>query len=89
MAKYLCRIIGSALCFFGIIGMLTPIPFGLILFIIGLMFLIPSTPAAAGLVRKARKNIGIFDRAMAFATEKSPHPYRRILRTTEVDFLER
>ncbi|WND02916.1 hypothetical protein QGN29_00880 [Temperatibacter marinus] len=88
MARILCRIIGSALCFIGIIGMLTPIPFGIIFFVIGLMFLVPSTPSAARLVQKARKQFGLFDKSMSFATNKMPYPYRRILRRTEIDPIE-
>lgn len=84
MMRILCRIIGSALCFFGILGMLTPIPFGLILFIIGLLFLVPSTPSAANAVRWARRRIRVFDRVMSAATNRMPYPYRRVLRETEI-----
>ncbi|MCK0068847.1 hypothetical protein [Kordiimonas laminariae] len=85
MMRIICRIIGGALCFFGVIGMLTPIPFGLILFVIGLMFLIPSTPSAARGVRWARTKVGIFDRAMTAITNRAPMPYRRVLRQTEIN----
>ncbi|MBO6506015.1 MAG: hypothetical protein JJ850_03035 [Kordiimonadaceae bacterium] len=84
MMRLICRIIGGALCFFGILGMLTPIPFGLILFIIGLLFLIPSTPSAANAVRWARRKIRVFDRVMSAATNRMPYPYRRVLRETEI-----
>ena len=85
MRRWLARLIGMTLTGFGILGMLTPIPFGLIFFVIGLLFLIPSTPAAAGAVRWARGKIGLFDRAMHAATDRMPHPYRRILKQTEID----
>lgn len=84
MTRLICRIVGSALCFFGILGMLTPIPFGLILFIIGLLFLIPSTPSAANAVRWARRKIRLFDQVMSAATNRMPYPYRRVLRETEI-----
>lgn len=84
MTRILCRIIGSAFCFIGLIGMLTPIPFGLIFFIIGLLFLIPSTPSAAKAVRWARRKVRVFDRVMSAATNRMPYPYRRVLRETEV-----
>lgn len=84
MARILCRIIGSALCFFGILGMLTPIPFGLILFVIGLLFLIPSTPSAARAVRWMRMKVSPFDKAMHAVTRRAPAPYRRVLRQTEI-----
>ncbi len=88
MRRWLARLIGATLTFFGIIGMLTPIPFGLIFFIIGLLFLIPTTPVAADAVRWARRKIGLFDRAMHAATDRMPHPYRRILRQTEIDITD-
>lgn len=84
MGRIICRIIGSALCFFGILGMLTPIPFGLILFVIGLLLLIPSTPAAVGPVRWMRRKVRIFDRTMSAVTNRMPYPYRRVLRETEI-----
>ncbi|UTW54920.1 hypothetical protein [Kordiimonas sp. SCSIO 12610] len=84
MGRILARITGSILCFIGVIGMLTPIPFGIIFFVIGLMFLIPSTPRAANGVRWARSRISIFDRSMDLITRRLPVPYRRILRETEI-----
>ena len=84
MVRLMCRLIGSAFCLFGIVGMLTPIPFGLILFVIGLMFLIPTTPSVTRAVRHARSRIGFFDRAMDAATRVMPAPYRRVLRRTEI-----
>jgi len=84
MMRILCRIIGLVLCLFGLIGMLTPIPLGILPFIVGLMFLIPTTPSAARAVRGARRKIRIFDRLMSAATNRMPYPYRRVLRETEV-----
>jgi len=83
MTRILCRILGSALAFIGVLGMLTPIPFGLIVFVIGLMFLIPSTPSSARAVRWARVKVGLFDRMMQAITDRAPIPYKRILRQTE------
>jgi len=88
MMRILCRIIGGALCFFGVIGMLTPIPLGIVPFILGLMFLIPTTPSAATFVRKARGRIGIFDRTMTAVTRRAPTPFRRVLRMTEVNLYD-
>lgn len=88
MMRILCRTIGTFFCLIGIVGMLTPIPLGLIFFIIGLMFLIPSTPSAATAVRWARRKSDIFDRSMDAVTVRLPVPYRRALRQTEIDFYE-
>ena len=89
MIRILCGIIGSLLSIVGIVVMILPLPLSLILgiaiFAIGLMFLIPSTPAAASLVRGARRKVRIFDRAMSAATNRMPYTYRRVLRETEVN----
>ncbi len=87
MVRILCQIIGGLLCFIGIIGMLTPIPFGIILFIFGLMFLVPSSPTAANAVRWARGKLPVFDTVMHAATRRAPTPYKRVLRQTEIQDL--
>lgn len=84
MGRILCQIIGGAFCFFGILGVLTPIPFGLIFFAIGLLFLIPTTPWVTRSVRRARGRFASFDRAMDAMTRRAPAPYRRVLRRTEI-----
>ena len=85
MTRLISRIFGFFFCLIGLIGLLTPIPFGIVFFIIGLVILIPSTPSAAKPVRWARGKFSPFDRAMAAVTNKAPAPYRRILRQTETD----
>jgi len=85
MMRIICSTIGIFLCLIGIVGMLTPIPFGIFIFVLGLLFLIPSTPAAAKYIRWARRKISIFDRVMTAITNKMPLPYRRVLRRTEID----
>ncbi|WP_286830636.1 MULTISPECIES: hypothetical protein [Kordiimonas] len=85
MVRILCQLIGSVFCIFGIFGMLTPIPFGLIFFMIGLLFLIPTTPWVTRLVRRTREKFATFDRAMDAVTRRAPAPYRRVLQRTEID----
>lgn len=84
MGRWAARLIGGVFTFFGLLGMLTPIPFGLIFFVIGLFFLIPTTPVVARYVRGARRKISLFDRSMTAVTTRMPYPYRRILRETEI-----
>lgn len=84
MKKLILQMVGSAFAFFGVIGMLTPIPFGVVFFVIGLLFLIPTTPVVAGWVRGARRRIRVLDSALSAATNRMPYPYRRILRETEL-----
>jgi len=84
MAIWITRTVGALLIGLGFLGMLTPIPFGLFCFIAGLLFLIPTVPAAARPVRFARRKLTAFDRVMHAATKRLPVPYRRILRETEI-----
>lgn len=88
MKRILCQIIGSALCFIGVIGLLTPIPFGLIFLVAGLMFLIPTTPAVARGIKHLRRKSERFDNAMTSITRRLPTPYRRVLRETELSVLD-
>ena len=86
MIRILCQILGIFFCFIGLIGLLTPIPFGIIFMTIGLLFLIPTTPAVVRLVKSARSRSRHVDSVMSAATRRAPMPYRRILRQTEIDF---
>ena len=88
MIRIFCTILGSILCLIGIIGMLTPIPFGIFVFVFGLLFLIPASPAATRAVRWVRSKIGLLDRMLTAITIRLPVPYRRVLRRTEVNGLD-
>jgi len=89
MIRILCRIIGGAFSIVGALCLILPIPLGLIIgmafLVVGLMFLIPSTPSTARYVRSARTKAAWFDRGMANMTRRLPAPYRRILNKTEID----
>ena len=84
LIKIILRTIGLVFLAVGIIGVLTPIPFGLVFILISLLFLIPTTPAAASLVRIMRRRSARFDQMMVGASNRMPFPFRRILRQTEV-----
>lgn len=79
--------IGFILLFVGIVGVLTPIPFGIFFIILALLFLIPTTPAVLKGVRHLRRRYPAFDARMYGLTRKLPYPYRRVFRRTEVDIL--
>lgn len=79
--------IGFILLFVGIIGVLTPIPFGLFFLILSMLFLIPTTPSVVKVVRHLRRRYPAFDARMDALTRRLPYPYRRVLRRTEVDIL--
>lgn len=87
MIRLFFRGIGFILLFVGIVGVLTPIPFGIFFLILALLFLIPTTPSVLNGVMYLRRRYPAFDARMDALTRKLPYPYRRVLRRTEVDIL--
>ena len=88
MARIFCIILGTILCLIGVIGMLTPIPFGLVFFLLGLLFLVPASPKATRAIRWVRAKVGIIDKVLLRITSKLPMPFRRVLRRTEVNAVD-
>ncbi len=92
MMRILCQIIGSVFAIFGMAGLVLPVPFGLIigmaLLVVGLLFLIPTTPMVTRWVRRARTKAAWFDRGMSNMTDRLPATYRRIFKQTEIDIYE-
>lgn len=84
LLKIILRTIGFVFLATGIVGILTPIPFGFVFIIVALIFLIPTTPAAVTWVKILRRRSSRFDRAMQGLSYRLPFPFRRILRRTEV-----
>lgn len=82
MIRILSQVAGVLLCIIGAILALTPIPVGLILFMLGLIILLPTTPSAVKFIRWLRFKVPLFDRFMTSATEKAPEAYRRYLKKT-------
>ena len=89
MARLAVQVIGYMFLALGIIGMLTPIPLGLVFFVLALLFLIPTSPRVTRAVHRLRARSARLDRALTTLIRKLPSPYRRILRRTDVDPLER
>jgi len=84
VVRILFQIIGTVLVLFGLLGILTPIPLGFVFFIIGLMFLIPTSPLVVRIIQKTRRRYKKVDGAFDAITHRLPLPYRRILKKTEV-----
>ena len=84
LLKIILRIIGLLFLAIGVIGILTPIPFGLVFIIVALIFLIPTTPVAVTLIKILRRRSARFDRALRSVSYRLPFPFRRILRRTDV-----
>ena len=83
MIRLLLQVIGFVFLLFGFIGMLTPIPLGIVFFFIGLMFLIPTSPWVVRLIKKIRRKSRRVDTAFHAMTRRAPQPYKRVLRETE------
>lgn len=83
MLKIIAQIIGFALMFIGVLGVLTPIPFGIFFFILSLLFLVPTTPFVTRLIRRMRGRFPWRDARLLAITRRLPMPYRRVLRETE------
>lgn len=81
--------LGLLFLLLGIVGILTPIPFGIVFLVLAMLLLIPTLPNAAGLVRRLRMRSARFDRGMTAVIRRAPAPYRRILRQTDIDSLHR
>ncbi|MEE8370982.1 MAG: hypothetical protein V3R73_02465 [Sphingomonadales bacterium] len=84
LLKIIIRAVGVVLLAIGIVGILTPIPFGLVFIVLALLLLIPTTPAVANLLKVLRRRSARFDLMMIKVSARLPFPYRRILRQTEV-----
>lgn len=83
MIRLIMITIGLVLLIFGIIGVLTPIPFGLFFIILSFLFLIPTSPLALNSIRGLRRRSARFDGLVDQLSWRLPVPYRRILRRTE------
>ena len=84
MARLALRGLGSVILLLGVIGVLTPIPFGIVFIVIAMLLLIPTTPSFTRMVRRMRVRSSRFDRVMEAAIRRTPAPYRRILRQTDI-----
>ena len=84
MLRLLMIGLGFAFLLIGIVGILTPIPFGIVFLCLSFILLVPTVPGAAGVVQHVRRKSRVFDGVMSTVTNKAPMPYRRILRQTEV-----
>ena len=81
--KYIFITLGFIFLIFGIIGILTPIPFGIVFLVLAIVLLVPTVPQSAGFIKALRLRFNIVDRGLGTITRNAPMPYRRILRQTE------
>ena len=85
MKRVIAQLIGGFFVVFGLIGILSPIPFGLFFLVIGFLLLIPTSPLAVKIIKNNRRRFRFFNNLMDKVTHKLPYPYRAILRETAVD----
>lgn len=89
MLRFAAKFLGWVLLFIGIVGVLTPIPFGIVFLALSLVLLIPTSPGLTRFLQRMRRRSPKIDRSMAAVIRRAPAPYRRILRQTDVDILHR
>lgn len=83
--KYFFALLGLVFFIIGVVGILTPIPFGLVFLTLSIIFLVPTVPQFANFIQMLRARFGLLDRGLGVLTRRAPMPYRRILRQTEPD----
>lgn len=81
--RFVFMVLGLVFFIIGVVGILTPIPFGIIFLSLSIVFLVPTVPAFARLVRSMRSRSTLLNRGLGGITRRAPMPYRRILRQTE------
>lgn len=89
MVRIVLMLLGYLCLLIGFVGVLTPIPFGLVFLILACLLLIPSHPGATRVLRALRLRFRRFDTLMSKAASNLPSPYRRILRRTDIDLVDR
>lgn len=89
MVRFATKVLGWVFLVIGVVGVLTPIPFGIFFLMLSMLLLIPTTPGMARFVQRMRSKSPHLDRSMAAVIRRAPAPYRRILRQTDIDFLNR
>lgn len=89
MVRFVTKALGWVLLVIGVVGILTPIPFGIFFLMLSMLLLIPTTPGMARFVQRMRRKSPKLDRSMEAVIRRAPAPYRRVLRQTDVDILHR
>lgn len=84
MIRIILRVIGIVFVLLGIVLGIAPIPIGWLMMLIGLMFLIPTTPSVVRLIKGMRRRSSTVDKAFTGLARRAPTPYRRVLKETEV-----
>ena len=88
MARIAGMLLGFVCLIIGIIGMLTPIPFGIVFMVLAFLLLIPTTPGATRMIKHLRRKSPRFVQMMAAVITRLPLPYRRILRRTDIHAMD-
>ncbi len=89
MIRVTIMVLGYICLAIGFVGILTPIPLGLVFFVLALLMLIPTSPLVVRLIQKVRKKSPRFDRMLEGIARRLPSPYRRILKTTDLEMMDR
>ena len=81
--RYIFIALGVVFFIIGVVGILTPIPFGIVFLTLSIVLLVPTVPRFARVVQGMRGRPNLLNRGLHGITRRAPMPYRRILRQTE------
>lgn len=89
MLRFFLVLLGGFFFLFGIIGVLTPIPLGLLFLVLGASLLIAISHRFRRSVGGLRRRSRLVDNSMDRAERYTPRAYRRVLRSTRVNDWDR
>ena len=79
----LLQVFAAITLVFGLVAMISPIPFGLPIVVVSLAILVSTNPRLARRLRKWRKNHPKTDKKIRKVTEKLPEPLAEPIRKTD------
>ena len=79
----LVQVFAAITLVFGLVAMISPIPFGLPIVVVSLAILVSTNPRLARRLRKWRKNHPETDKKIRKVTEKLPEPLAEPIRKTD------
>jgi hypothetical protein len=77
-ARVGASLVGFALCLYGIVALLSPLPAGAPLIVVGALMVAAANPVARPLIRRLRRSWRWFDALVRMAGKKGPAPIRDV-----------
>lgn len=83
LARAATTVIGVLLVLYGVIAAISPLPFGVVLVVLGLIMIAAANPAARPLILSMRRRWRWFDKAVRLAAHRSPSRFRETFEDTD------